>query len=95
LEEEAWVLAYCKGDYEIANELVKGLKNASNRYSVRVAEPQYIEIPVNRARNPTEYIECLENDVSPKYTQIVIVLLQDQHHKAPIKKRLDEIGIPS
>ena len=38
---------------------------------------------------------AIESDIDPKYTELVIVILDKREFKPPVKKLLDKMGIPS
>ena len=69
-------------------------------------EPVYIEVPDKRdlgisdkeARNGGDYIHCITNDIDPKTAKnlkIVVVLISRDSDKAPIKRKLDSLGVVS
>ena len=41
------------------------------------------------------YIDAIRADLYPKETLIAVVIIQKRDQKAPIKKLLDEMGVPS
>ncbi len=86
-------MVYGQREYNCANDLYKGLQNASGIFGIVVEEPQWVEVP--DSRNANDYIKAIMSDVNAKTCKIVCVILFNPDLKKGIKAFLDKGGVPS
>jgi hypothetical protein len=92
LEKDKWALVYTGRDYDSANNIVDTMGKSGSAYGVRIDEPQWVEVPGNKAN---DFINAIKASINPKNTKIIVVIIPRPEEKKAVKAFLDKGGIPS
>jgi len=92
LEKDKWALVYTGRDFDAANNVVQTMGKAGGAFGVRIDEPQWVEVPSNKA---SDFVNAIKASINPKNTKIIFVIIPRPEEKKAVKAFLDKGGIPS
>ena len=96
LAKGKWAVIFLSTLYSEAELIEASFHAAKGKLGITVVEePHWCQVDVKGKAKSSDYINKINQEISAKKFEVVIVVIGDKNIKAPIKAALDKLGVPS